>query len=336
MVKPGLLFLPPDSAQTRQLFPQQLMAQLDELVDVERNLLGRQLSEQELVERIRGKEICITGWRSPRFSEPVIAGADRLRLILHSAGTVKPYISRSLFERGIILTSSNSVIARVTAEAVLAMMMVGNWEVRRWIAVMEGGGWKERETTIPGIQGKTVGLIGFGSVTRALLPMLRAFRLRQILLYSEHASRQEVLELGAELADLDSLLIRSDIVSVQTSLTLRTRHLLNGTNLGLIRYGALLLNAGRGELIDEQALIHHLKQNRFRAVLDVYAVEPLPADSLLRTLPNVTCFPHLGAATQYCREGIGWDVLENLQEYLGGRAPHGAITYEQALLMSEH
>ena len=119
--------------------------------------------------------------------------------------------------------------------------------------------------------------IGFGSVTRALLPMLRAFRLRQILLYSGHASRQEVLEHGAELADLDSLLSCSDIVTVQTSLTPRTHHLLNGANLGLIRDGALLLNVGRGELIDEQALIHHLKQNRFRTVLDVCAVEPLPA-----------------------------------------------------------
>jgi phosphoglycerate dehydrogenase-like enzyme len=335
MSKPKLLFLLPDSEQTRQLFPSQIMEQLEELVDLERNTLGRQLSEEELGERIPGLEICISGWQSPRFSDRVIARADKLKLILHSAGTVKPYISASVFQRGIMLTSANSVMAKVTAEAVLAMMLMGSWEVKRWIGSMERGEWKTRETTVPGLQGKSIGIIGFGAVTQALLLLLKPFSLQKLLIYSEHADPKEVTEQGASLTDLETLLRASDIISVQTSLTSKNRNLLNDRNLGLIRENALLVNAGRGELVDEQALIRHLQQNRFRAVLDVYAVEPLPEDSPLRILPNVICLPHLGAATEFCREGMGWDVISNLKEFLDGRVPHGVVSYEKAAFMSE-
>jgi phosphoglycerate dehydrogenase-like enzyme len=336
MAKPRLLFLPPDCEPTRQLFPPAVIERLEELVELERNTLGRQLSEEELGGRIPGVEICITGWQSPCFSDRVVARADRLKLILHSAGTVKPYVSAAVFARGIVLTSANSIMARVTAEAVLAMILIGNWEAKKWIGVMDRGGWKTRETTVPGLHGKTVGIVGLGAVTRALLPLLKPFHLRAVLLCSGHAGPREAAELGAAITDLPTLLGASDVVSLQTSLTPATRHLLNERNLGLIRPGALLVNPGRGELIDEHALIGHLRQNRFRAVLDVYAVEPLPADHPLRTLPNVTCLPHLGAATEYCREGMGWDVVKNLEEYLAGRPPHGAVSGEQALLMSEH
>ena len=153
---------------------------------------------------------------------------------------------------------------------------------------------------------------------------------------SAHLAAAEAASLGVELRPLDELLAASDIVSLQTGLTERTRRMLDARALRLIRDGALLVNIGRGELIDEAALVDELRTGRFRAVLDVYAREPLDPRSPLRTLPNVTCFPHLGGATENGREALGWDVVENLREFLAGKVPHGVVSRERALAQSEY
>jgi phosphoglycerate dehydrogenase-like enzyme len=331
-----ILFLPPPTPQTGQIFTPRVMKALEDLADVTRNNGPGQFDEGTLAQAIGGFEGCITGWHSPRFSEAVMARADRLKIVLHAAGTVKPYVSPTLLASGVLVTSSNDAMARVTAEATLALILSANWNVKGWNAAMEGGAWKTQDTIVPGLQGLTVGLVGYGAVARHLLGLLAPFRLERILVHSRHLREDEAGRQNIRLAGLDDLLASSDVVSLHTSLTPRTRHLMNDRRLSLIRDGALFVNTGRGELVDEEALIRHLRTGRFRAALDVYAEEPLSPSSPLRSLPNVTCLPHLGAATAYCREAMGWDVVENLSEHLQGRVPHGVVDAGAVLRMSDH
>jgi phosphoglycerate dehydrogenase-like enzyme len=336
LAKPRLLFIPSMSPRTRALYPARHLETLRDLTDVTFNDKGRELTAAELAEAVAGFEIAITSWKSPCFAAEVVARADRLRLILHSAGTVRPFVSPAVFERGIVVTSSNAAMSRVTAEAALALMILGSWDAARWIREMERGGWKSEDTLVPGLQGKRIGIIGYGAVTRALLPLLANLENIEVSIASRHLGRDEAARLGVRVKPLETLLAESDVVSLQTSLTPGTRRMIDGRRLALMRDGALLVNVGRGELVDEESLIAELARGRIRAALDVYDKEPPDPASPLRRLANVTCLPHLGAATTYCREAMGAEVLDNLRDYLAGRQPRSAIGREQALRMSEH
>jgi phosphoglycerate dehydrogenase-like enzyme len=331
-----LLFLPPATPATARLFTPAVAAALDALAEVERNPHARHLTEAEVVARAAGADAIVTGPGATRVSEAVVAAAPHLRLVLHAAATVKPYVSAAVYDRGITVTSGSPAIARITAEAALALVMIGNWEAKKWSGVMASGGWKTGDETLPGLRGRVIGIVGWGAITQALLPMLRPLAPARILVHSAHLSAADAAASGVELVALEDLLGRSDIVSLQTGLNARTRKLLHAGNLRLIRDGALLVNIGRGELIDEAALAVELSGGRFRAVLDVYEKEPPDPANPLRTLPNVTCFPHLGGATENGREPLGWDVVENLREYLAGKTPHGVVSREKALAQSEY
>lgn len=331
-----LWFLPPMTAIMKQVFSETVLEGIDALTCATFNTLNRQYTEEELVEAIPEFDICVTGWESPRFTKLVIKRAQHLKLILHSAGTIKPYIDPLVFRQSILITSSKSVIAKITAESALAMMMIGNWEVKKWMSVMEQGGWKERHSFVPGIQGNTIGLIGFGAITRALLPLLKPFQDVKILVSSLHLGMNEAQAFGVEKVPLEQLLKESDIISLQTSLNKETYRLLNASNMKLIKEGALLINIGRGDLIDEQALHHLVEEGRFRAVLDVFAEEPPSPRNPLRDLPNVVSLPHLGAATCYCRQQMGRDVLDNLKDFIEGRTLRSLISEAEFSRMSEY
>lgn len=330
-----LWFLPPMTSIMKQVFSDRVLEEIDTLTCATFNTLDRQYSEDELYEAIPEFDVCVTGWQSPPFTERVIRKARNLKLILHSAGTLKPYIDSLVFRRSILITSSKNVIAEITAESALAMMMIGNWEVKKWMSVMRQGGWKEQHSYVPGIQGNVVGLIGFGAIAKALLPLLKPFQDVRILVTSLHLGTNEARAFGVEKVPLEQLLEDSDIISLQTSLNKENYHILNASNMKLIKEGALLINIGRGELIDEQALLHTLKRGRFRAVLDVYAEEPPLPENPLRDLPNVISLPHLGAATRYCRQRMGRDVLDNLRDFLDGSTLRSLISEEEFYRMSK-
>lgn len=336
MKKRSLLFLPPREEQTYQVFSTEVLTEIERLTEATVNPHARQYTAQELSDLIGSYEICITGWRTPPLTAAIAERAKHLKLVLHAAGTVRPYLDRSIFDRGVIVANGNAAIARVTAEATLALMLSVNWCVTEWALRMRAGGWKERTTLVPGVQGRTIGIIGYGTITRLLLPMLRSLADTEIVVFSRHLSQEEAHEAGVKRASLEQLLERSDIISLHASLTDRTRHILNRNNLARIKDGALLVNLARGELIEEEALVEELKKNRFRAALDVYAREPLEEESALRELPNVTLLPHLGAATPWGRRSIGETILTNLKDYLEGGTPRDRVSPSALRDMSLH
>jgi phosphoglycerate dehydrogenase-like enzyme len=170
--------------------------------------------------------------------------------------------------------------------------------------------------------GKTLAIIGFGRIGKEVAIRARAFGLHVIGFghyWEEDFARWYQVE---RVQDFDEVLRRADILSLHTKLTPATRHLINARNFPLIRKGALIVNTGRGELIELGALVAALKENRLLAyAADVLEQEPPPADHPLLGLPNVIVTPHIGSRTHESVQRQASCAVENLTLFLAGKRP---------------
>ncbi|WP_181592558.1 hydroxyacid dehydrogenase [Paenibacillus sp. YN15] len=287
---------------------------------------GRAYTEQELASLVREYDACITSWGSPKLGYEVLRHADRLKFIGHAAGSVVSVVNEDVFDTPITVTNANPLLAQSTAEAAVAYMLAGAWKLRSYGESLRAGMWSNNNVeTVPGLSYCTVGLIGYGEISRHVIRLLKPFR-PKLLLYSRYCSETEAASLGVELCSLDSLLSRSDIISLHNTWTPATEKMIGSEQLRKIRDGALLVNTARGAIIDEQMLISELSTGRFQAVLDVYEREPLPADNPLLHLPNVWCLPHIGGFHSRLKPEMGNFVIEDLKRLLSGAQPKGIIT----------
>lgn len=172
---------------------------------------------------------------------------------------------------------------------------------------------------------RTVGIIGFGRIGQAVARRLR-FGWNMRVLYASRSARPDIdQELGSRRVELDGLLRSSDFVSVNTSLTPETHHLIDAAALAKMQPHAVLVNTARGEVIDQEALYEALRSGSiFAAGLDVTAPEPLPDHSPLRELSNCLILPHIGSATHDSRNAMADIVAANVLAGLDGKPlPHG-------------
>jgi glyoxylate reductase len=171
------------------------------------------------------------------------------------------------------------------------------------------------------VYGKTMGIVGLGSIGEAVARRARGFSMR--ILYAKRRRLEEAQEagLGVEYRSLSDLLKESDFVSINAALSPETIHLIGARELGLMRPTAYLVNTARGPIIDEKALIKALEEKRIAgAALDVYECEPAVEPGLI-SLPNVVLTPHLGSAALETRERIAAAVIENIIAVAEGRRP---------------
>jgi glyoxylate reductase len=172
-----------------------------------------------------------------------------------------------------------------------------------------------------GVSGKVLGLVGCGGVGRAVARRARGFGMRVLYCDPRRVPDVEAAELGLTWVPLDRLLGESDFVSIHASLGPETRHLIGARELGLMKRTAYLINAARGPIVDEQALIRALAEERIAgAGLDVYENEPR-IDPRLFTLPNVVLSPHIGSGTHELREAMANLVVDNILAVLDGKRP---------------
>jgi D-3-phosphoglycerate dehydrogenase len=170
------------------------------------------------------------------------------------------------------------------------------------------------------LRGKTIGILGLGNIGRAVARLLQPFDVK-VLAYSPHADRSSVPP-QVELAELDAVMARSDLVCICVAVTPQNRQLVNERTLGLMKRSAYLVNVARGEAVDEPALVRVLQERRIAgAALDTFAREPLPMDSPLRGMDNVILTPH---AVGYTRENVASlraAAVENVRRVLAGQPP---------------
>jgi phosphoglycerate dehydrogenase-like enzyme len=291
--------------------------------EVSANETERNWSSEELAERISGCDAVLTGWGSPPFTEQVWQNADRLKLIVHMAGSVKflfpdDTVKRFCVPRNIVVVSCAQALAVNVAEMTIALMVMAARRLYEHIqAFRERGVWKDKSlpTNFPTINGSTIGIIGASRVGREVIRLLRAYRDVRILLYDPYVTSEQANEMGATLTDLETLFAESDFISLHAPLTPETVGMIGERHFSLMKDGAIFINTARGKIVDTDALVRALQTRPIFAALDVTDPEPLPPDHPLRLLPNCYITPHIAGAGFYGYFQIGEMTLKALVDF---------------------
>lgn len=313
-------------------FGRERILELEALGTVEWNEGCEQFSQEELCERIAGKDICVTGWGSPLFDEKVLAHADRLKLIAHTGGSVKPIVTDAVYERGIRVVSGNRVFAESVAEGVIAYALAALRDIPYYSAQVKAGFWRPKFEN-RGLLDRSVGIVGYGMIAGYVVQMLEPFHSR-IKVFSRHISEEELKRHNMQKAELDEIFSTCDIISIHCGMTAENYHLVTGDLLKKMKPGALLINTARGPIIEENALVKALQEQDIRAVLDVFDIEPLPVDHPLLSCDNAILMPHMAGPTVDRRIAVTHAVIRDIRNFLEGLPLECEITKSYAAKMS--
>lgn len=257
--------------------------------------------------------ICGDDRYTPRVLE---ACAPRLRVI-SKWGTGIDSIDRATAERlGVRVFRTSNAFTLPVADTVMGYILAFARNIPWMDRAMKAGRWEK-------IQGRslsecTLGVIGVGNIGKAVLRRARAFGMRLLGNDIVEVDHVFLAEVGVEMVSLERLLAESDFISLNCDLNPTSYHLINRETLRHVKPGAVLINTARGPVVDEAALIEALQEGRLGgAALDVFEVEPLPADSPLLKMDNVLLAPHNANSSPAAWERVHWNTLRNLLVGLG-------------------
>lgn len=331
-----ILFTTEQSPIRGVYFPEGVHQALSELGEVIYNTSDSALTPEQLANLITAVDVCITHWSCPTFTKEILDRANRLKLIVHAAGSVADLATADVYQHGIKVCSANRLMAKCVAEGVLTDILAGlRWIPQQVYDLKYQHIWRKRLVESRSLYGARVGLIGLGTIGRYLLPLLEPFH-AQVKVFDPYLPADALQQFpGVESASLEEVLKWGDVISIHTSLTHETRGLLNAEKLKWIKDGALLVNTARGAIVDERALVEELKTGRITAVLDVFETEPLPADSPLRALENAILLPHVAGIT--AREEMSYAMAEEIRRFANGEPLQFEIPFASFQLMTrEH
>jgi len=266
----------------------------------------------------------------------LLASAPQLKVISSVSVGVDNYDLPALAARGIMLCHTPGVLTETTADTIFSLIMASSRRLVELAGHVREGRWTRNigeDLFGWDVHGKTLGILGFGRIGQAVARRA-ALGFNMPVLYHSRRPVDVAHELP-ELADkathtpLDDLLQRADIVAAVLPLSHETRGLMGAREFGLMKPGAIFINGARGAIVQEEALLNALDHGTLRAAgLDVFATEPLPMDSPLRTHPRVTALPHIGSATFETRHAMAVLATSNLLRALAGERP--AAVFEAA------
>ena len=258
-------------------------------------------------------------------SEPLLARAPRLQVISSMSVGVDNYDLPALRARGVLLCHTPGVLTETTADTVFALILASSRRVVELANLVRDGHWDRNigeDLFGWDVHGKTLGILGFGRIGQALARRAALGFRMPVLYHSRRPVPVPALAGHVVHTPLDLLLARADIVAVVLPLSGETRGLMGPREFALMKPGAFFVNAARGAIVQEHALLGALDRGHLRgAGLDVYATEPLPLDSPLRLHPKVTCLPHIGSATHETRHAMAELATSNLLQALDGQRP---------------
>jgi D-3-phosphoglycerate dehydrogenase len=263
---------------------------------------------------------------STRVTEEVLAAAANLRIIGRPGVGVDNVDLEAATRRGIVVMNSPGGNTVSTAELAMALILATARPIAAADAAMKGEKWDRKSFTGVELRGKRVGVVGLGRVGRELAARCQAFGM-EVAGYDPFVAPALAEQLRVGLVSLDELLTRSDFLSLHAVLSKDTRHLIDKEALAKAKPGIRIVNAARGELIDEQALLAALDSGRVAAAgLDVHAQEP-PKDWRLAKHPRVVALPHIGAQTFEAQERVGTDIAIQVRDYLKGGVIQQAVNF---------
>lgn len=266
-------------------------------------------------------DILVTGWGCPMLTPDVLRAAPRLKLIAHAAGTVKYTVDPTAYASGIRVTHAAEANAVPVAEFTLAAILFANKRVFELRDLYRDDptrrtAYRLMDEPIGNFR-RTVGLVGASRIGRRVAALLGGFDLN-VLLYDPFVQPDDPIAQQAELVDLDTLMARSDVVSVHAPSLPSTRGMIGSRQLKLMQDGAAFINTARGALVEEEALLAELQTGRIHAVIDVTDPEVPPASSPFFSLPNVFLTPHVAGAIGTERARLGLMAVEEIERFVRG------------------
>jgi len=314
-------------------FNDELVTALQEIGDVSWNESdSEQFTTEQLRDRLKDVDIAVTGWGTPCIDEEVLKGANKLRLIAHTGGTVRPYVSDAAYEKGIRVVSGNNVFAESVAESVIAYALASLRDIPRFSTELKQGRWPNGFYN-KGLLNKKIGIVGYGMISKIVVEMLKPFH-PELKVFSRHIAQEELDRHGMKKADLAEIFATCDIVSIHSGMTPENYHLITEEMMNSMPEGSLLINTARGAVIDEEALCRVLEKGKINAFLDVYEVEPLPAGHKLMEFDNVILMPHMGGPTVDRRLVVTRSVMDDMKRFLAGKSMECEISLDYARKMT--
>jgi phosphoglycerate dehydrogenase-like enzyme len=305
------------------------MARLRDLAAV--TVLDRPLTDDDLA-GLADVRVLMAIRERTRLDGGLLDRLPRLELVLQTGGHAYHLDEAAATARGIVVALGRR--ARMPSAAVpeltFGLMIAVLRQIHPLAAELAQGAWPPAVGRT--LAGRTLGILGLGRHGRPVARIAAAFGMR--VLAWDRTGSAAAGDPAVERLPLDELLGRSDVVSVHLRLSPESRGLLDGERLGRMRPGAVLVNTARGAIVDEGALVEALRSGRLAgAGLDVFATEPLPADSPLRRLPNVVLTPHVGWRVDEVFHEFAEIAAEQLAAWLDGRLAAGEVVNPAATLV---
>ncbi|MDY4598674.1 MAG: D-2-hydroxyacid dehydrogenase [Candidatus Faecousia sp.] len=284
-------------------------------------IYDRTNSEEEAIERIGDSEIVLVN--KVHITENLLAHCPNIRLICVQATGYNVVDCAACAKRGIPVTNVPTYGTAAVAQFTMALILELCHRVGLHNHDVHTGGWGNANcftywlTPQTELVGKTLGIIGFGSIGKAVGRLAKAFGMN-VIAYNRSQSEE-----GRQIAayvDLDTLLSQADIVSLHCPLFPETEKIINAESIAKMKDGAMLINTSRGPLVDEQALADALNSGKLRsAAVDVVCHEPMDANCPLLSCKNCIITPHMAWAPVESRQRLLDTVVENIQAFLAGK-----------------
>jgi len=279
-------------------------------------------SYETLLEKAKGREGLLTLLTDRIDARLMDTAGPQLKVISQYAVGFDNIDIAAATERGIPVGNTPGVLTDATADFAWTLLMAAARRVVEGAEYVKAGRWKTWGPTLLrgyDVAGATLGVVGFGRIGKGVARRATGFNMR-ILYYDPYCQNDPyAAEIGAECVDFETLLVKSDFISLHTPLTPETRHLLNADAFRKMKKTAILINTSRGPVVDPEALYQALKEGEIAyAALDVTEPEPIPMDSPLLTLQNCLIVPHMASATYTARDVMATIAADNLIAGLKG------------------
>jgi glyoxylate reductase len=302
---------------------------LNEACDVEYWAKPERPPREEVLQRVKDKDglICLL---TEKINEELLREAPRLRIAANVAVGFDNIDVAACTKRGVAATNTPGVLDETTADFAWTLMMAVARRLSEGEALARSGNWKNwdlDQLVGTDVWGKTLGIVGFGRIGRAMARRASGFQMKVIYTDAVRAAEGVEKELKAEFRDMSALLAESDFVSVHVPLLAETRGLFDSGKFSRMKRTAFLINTSRGPVVNETALVAALESGKIAgAGLDVYENEPLIHAGLKRA--NVVLAPHIASASLETRTKMACIAAENVVALFKGQRPPNILNPE--------
>jgi D-3-phosphoglycerate dehydrogenase len=303
-----------------------LYKKLEENFEIDYNNSNEPLKKEEIIQRVKDVDALICPL-SDKIDEDIIEAGKNLKIIANYGAGFDNIDIEAASKKDIIVTNAPAPSSAVsTAELAFALILAVSRKILPANKDLIAGNfkaWMPSYMLGSQLKGKTLGIIGLGNIGKNLAKRALAFEMN-VIYYSKHR-KEDMEELGIKYVEKDELIKEADIISLHTAYKKELHHMISKDEFKMMKKDASLINAARGPLVDEKALIEALNNKEIKAAgLDVYEFEPKVAKEL-QEMDNVVLLPHIGNATEEARREMGEAVVNNLLDYKSGKKPRNTV-----------